>query len=139
MFIVFSSREWDSDDFFEQHGNKKKSLNKSLNKIDYNQLHSLMQDDKWSDFSERSLVKLNFKIFNSGEKSLDESQSSRELKEKKNSTNMFCVTYPYKKPLAVGDIQVRRRQLFFPLTSQMNLSLSLLLDNTEMQQNCSKG
>lgn len=57
---------------------KKKSLNKSLNKIDYNQLHSLMQDDKWSEFSERSLVKLNFKIFNSGKKSLDESQSSTE-------------------------------------------------------------
>lgn len=90
MFIVFSSREWDSDDFFEQHGNKKKSLNKSLNKIDYNQLHSLMQDDKWSDFSERSLVKLNFKIFNSGEKSLDESQSSRELKEKKLYQHVLC-------------------------------------------------
>lgn len=50
--------------FCKQHGNKKKSLNK----IDYNQLHSLIQDDKWSDFSERSLVKLDFKIFNSEKK-----------------------------------------------------------------------
>lgn len=51
---------------WKQQGNKKKSLNK----IDYNQLHSLIQDDKWSDFSERSLVKVNFKIFNSGPKKI---------------------------------------------------------------------
>lgn len=60
--------------FCNQHGNKKKSLNK----IDYNQLHSLIRDDKWSDFSERSLVKLNFQIFNSEKKSLSESPSSTE-------------------------------------------------------------
>lgn len=57
---------------------------KSLNKIDYNQLHSLMQDDKWSDFSERSLVKLNFKIFNSWKKvSRWKSKFYRALKKKR--------------------------------------------------------
>lgn len=74
-------------------GTKKKSLNKSLNKIDYNQLHSLMQDDKWSEFSERSLVKLNFKIFNSGKKiSRWKPKLYRELKGKKKILyqHVFC-------------------------------------------------
>lgn len=78
---------------------KEKSLNKSLNKIDYNQLHSLMQDDRWSDFSEGSLVKLNFKIFNTGGKiSRWKPKFYRELEKKKTLPTCFLLLMTIKKP-----------------------------------------